>query len=87
MLKNINKIEFMLVVRVNHNDKTQTFCANQMWGILFFQRNKSQNVLFEPSKQQGKFLNKVLVQLKRIFESISIKYFCILKGFFRVPSY
>lgn len=33
----------------------------------------TQNVLFEPSKQQGKFLNKVLLQMKRIFESISTK--------------
>lgn len=53
------------------------------------QRNikMTQNGVFEPSKQYGKFLNKVLLKMKRIFESISAKYFYVLKGFFRLPSH
>lgn len=45
----------MLGIQVNHNKKTQTFCANQNVGkfFLLIQRNikMTQNVLFEPSKQ------------------------------------
>lgn len=84
-------IESRLRIQINHNKITQTFCAIKNMGefLLSIQRSRkmTQNVLFEPTNQEGKFLNKILLLIKRVFESISTKYFYDIEGFFRIPSH